>query len=66
MMTLQEARAKQEFQVDYLRKLQRDKTAAIPERKETILRSIELVEREIRELDTFIQHLLTDSKPKSS
>jgi hypothetical protein len=44
-----------------LRKLQHDQKVAPPERKQAIQREIDLLDKEIRNLDTIIQGLLNKS-----
>jgi hypothetical protein len=57
---LQEVRKTLEARVQYLRKLQRDKVVAPPDRQEGIETEIEDVSREIGRLDTRVQELLRD------
>jgi len=64
MATLQQVRSKQEEQVEKLRKLQRDKTMAPAERKEAIQHDIDLVQKDIVDLDNEIQRLINESKTK--
>lgn len=60
--TIEQARKTQEAQVERLRKLQGDKQAAAPERKEKIQQEIDSLDREIRDLDTVIQTLLSQRR----
>lgn len=60
--TIEQARKTQEAQVERLRKLQGEKQAAAPERKEKIQQEIDSLDREIRDLDTVIQTLLSQRR----
>lgn len=64
MATLREARETQDRQLEILRALQRDKSIAPPERKEAIQRQIDILEKQVRDLDTEIQRLINEGKPK--
>ena len=56
--TLQEIRKTLEERVAYLRKLQRDKVVAPPDRQGAIQTEIETVSRQIARLDTRVQELM--------
>lgn len=60
--TIEQARKTQEAQVERLRKLQGDKQGASPERKEKIQQEIDSLDKEIRDLDTVIQSLLSQRR----
>ena len=62
MPTLQEARRNQDEQVERLRRLQRDKAVAPPERRDAIQKEIDAVSRDISGLDTVIQSLMNKSR----
>jgi hypothetical protein len=64
MPTLGEARRMQDEQVERLRNLQRDKGVAPVERREVIRKEIDTVSKEISDLDTVIQSLMNESRPK--
>jgi hypothetical protein len=63
MSTLREARDKQDAAVEQLRKLQRDRVVAPPDRKEAIDAEIAQSNKEIRDLDAVISNLIND-RPK--
>jgi hypothetical protein len=62
MSTLSELRKTQEEQVEALRKLQWNKTAAPIERKELIQQEIDALQSKIQALDSAIQNLINESK----
>ena len=64
MPTLQEARRNQDEQVERLRRLQRDKGVAPAERREALQKEIDSVSKDISELDTVIQNLMSESRSK--
>jgi hypothetical protein len=64
MVTLQEVRATQERQLERLRKLQHEQKIAPPERKPAIQQEIDLLDKDIRNLDTIVQELINEAKTK--
>ena len=61
MQTLGEARSRQDEQVERLRRLQRDKTIAPPDRRDAIQKEIDALSKDISNLDTVIQGLIKES-----
>jgi hypothetical protein len=64
MSMLRETREKQDLAVEELRKLQRDKTFAPPDRKEAIDADIVKKNKEIQDLDAVISELINGGAPK--
>jgi hypothetical protein len=64
MPTIPEVRKIQDEKLEHLRRLQRDKAVAPAERKEGIQKEIDAVSKEITNLDTVMQGLLNEARPK--
>lgn len=64
MSMLRETREKQDLAVEELRKLQRDRGVALPDRKEAIDADIVKKNKEIKDLDAVISELINSGAPK--
>jgi len=60
--TIEQARKTQEAQLERLRKLQSDKRTATPDQQLRIQEEINALDKEIRNLDTIIQGLLSKKR----
>jgi hypothetical protein len=65
MSMLRETRAKQDAAVEELRKLQRDRGVAAPDRKNAIDAEIAKKNKEIKDLDAVISELINNGAPKT-